>query len=244
VSEGLRASGLVRIRKGRRVVDGLDLAIEPGEVVGLLGPNGAGKSTCFRMILGLEAMDAGEVSLEGKPLGKSSLWQRVRAGLGYLPQEASVFQRLTVRENIQVALEASKTRSGPTCDEILAESGLEALGDARAGTLSGGERRRLEIARCLATRPRIVLFDEPFAGVDPLAVASLKERFRELADRGIGVLITDHAVHETLSSCDRAVIVDEGLVVARGTPAEVAAREIVRSRYLGLDFELRVSAPC
>jgi len=223
-------------------VDEVELSIEPGEVVGLLGPNGAGKSTTFRMIVGLEAMDSGDVSVGGLSLTGLSLWRRVQAGIGYLPQEPSVFRRLSVRENIQVALEACGGTGG-SLDTILGDSGLQTLADAKAGSLSGGERRRLEIARCLATGPRIVLFDEPFAGVDPLAIVGLKQRIRDLARRGIGVLVTDHAVQETLSSCDRAVILDEGRVVARGTPTEVAANPHVQSRYLGTDFRFRDNAP-
>ena len=211
--------------------------------MGLLGPNGAGKSTCFRMILGLEKMDAGTVQLDDQPLAGLSLWKRVRAGLGYLPQEPSVFQRLTVRENIQVAIEAGSGRPGQSVDSILIDAGLLDLEGARAGSLSGGERRRLEIARCLATQPRIVLFDEPFAGVDPIAIGALKKRLARLAGQGIGVLVTDHAVQETLSSCDRAVILDEGIVVARGTPDQVADMEHVRARYLGAEFQLHQSAP-
>jgi lipopolysaccharide export system ATP-binding protein len=240
---GLEVTGLVRRRGGRRVVDGLALSIRPSEVVGLLGPNGAGKSTSFRMILGLEEMDEGEVSLDGQSLDGLSLWRRIRAGLGYLPQESSVFRRLSVRGNIEVALEAIGSAGGPCVDDILRDAGLLKLSAFRADTLSGGEKRRLEIARCLATQPRIVLFDEPFAGVDPLAISSLKTRLRSLAERGIGVLITDHAVHDTLAICDRAVIIDKGCVVAAGSPEEVSEVPEVRSRYLGLDFRLRSSAP-
>lgn len=235
--EGLEARGLRKVLGGRTVVASLGLHVRPGEVVGLLGPNGAGKTTTFRMLAGLLAPDAGEVLLDGQRLTGLRLWERVRRGLGYLPQEPSVFRRLSVADNVAVALEGSG-RGGGEVAGILAEAGLAALAGQPAGRLSGGERRRLELARCLAAAPRIVLLDEPFSGVDPVAVSELQGRIRALAERGIGVLLTDHAVREALGSCDRALILDAGEVMAQGTPEVVAAHAHARARYLGADFEL------
>ncbi len=233
---GLVAIGLTRSFGGRRVVDGVDLAVGPGEVVGLLGPNGAGKTTSFKMIAGLERADAGTVALDGGRLDGLPLWRRVRAGLGYLPQEPTIFRKLTVRDNLAVAPGAGRDRAH--LDALLERAGLSALGDQPAGRLSGGERRRLEIARCLAARPRVLMLDEPFAGVDPVAVAALQARIRGLAAEGLGLLVTDHAVRETLGICDRAVILDQGRVMAEGSPAQVAADPHVRARYLGEGFRL------
>lgn len=241
MSAGLVATGLVRIYRGRRVVDGVDLQVEPGEIVGLLGPNGAGKTTCFRMITGLERPDLGQVQLDDQDLGRLPLWRRVRLGLGYLPQESSVFRKLSARQNLAVALEGQP--DGPSAEELLAEAGLSQVADSPAGTLSGGERRRLEIARCLALRPRVVLLDEPFAGVDPVAVADLQVRIRALARQGIGVLLTDHAVREALLICDRALLLDAGRVLVSGSPSEVATDAFARARYLGHDFVLEASRP-
>lgn len=236
MSAGLEVRGLVRAYGGRRVVDGVDLHVEPGEIVGLLGPNGAGKTTCFRMITGLELPDAGEVRLGGASLERLPLWRRVRLGLGYLPQDPSVFRKLTARQNLEVALEGTGERGRALA--LLEEAGLAHLAEAPAGTLSGGERRRLEIARCLALRPAVVLLDEPFSGVDPVAVADLARRVRALARQGIGVLLTDHAVREALRICDRALLLDGGRVMVSGSPSEVANDAFARSRYLGHDFAL------
>ena len=237
MSDGLSATGIERTFVGRRVVDQVSLEVRPGEVVGLLGPNGAGKTTCFRIIAGLDRADRGQVRLDGAPLDGLPLWRRVRLGLGYLAQEPSLFRALTVRENLRVPLDA---RGAPDseADALLDDAGLRALAHAPAGTLSGGERRRLEIARCLASRPRVLLLDEPFAGVDPVAVADLQRRIRGLASRGIGVLLTDHAVREALDICDRVVLLDAGRVMVAGTPAEVAADPHARARYLGESFRL------
>lgn len=236
MDQGLVATGLARTLGGRRVLDGVDLAVPPGEVVGLLGPNGAGKTTCFRLIAGLDRPDAGTVSLDGKPLDGLPLWRRARLGLGYLSQEPSVFRGLSARQNLLVPLE--RLGEEARADELLEEAGLSALADAPAGTLSGGERRRLEIARCLATRPRVLLLDEPFSGVDPVAVSDLQVRIRALARRGLGVLLTDHAVREALGVCDRALLLDAGRPMVWGTPEEVASNAHARARYLGAAFRL------
>lgn len=234
---GLRAVGLQRTLGGRRVVDGVSLSVAPGEVVGLLGPNGAGKTTCFRMIAGLDRPDAGSVLLDGRDLAQEPLWRRVRAGLGYLAQEPTVFRALTVRENVVAALRA---RGAPAeeADPALERAGLSHLSGSLAGSLSGGERRRLEITRALAAAPRVLLLDEPFAGVDPVAVAALQGLIEQLAGAGIGLLITDHAVRETLGICHRAVILDGGRVIAEGRPEQVAEDPHVRARYLGQGFRL------
>jgi lipopolysaccharide export system ATP-binding protein len=239
VSEAaLDARGLRRSLGGRVVVDGVDLVVAPGEIVGLLGPNGAGKTTCFRLIAGLLDLQGGSVRIGGESVDGLPLWRRVRQGLGYLPQGPSVFRRLTVRANLTLALEAA---DAPSCraDALLERLGLMDRAADRAGTLSGGERRRLEIARCLAVRPQVVLLDEPFAGIDPVAVAGLQSLVCGLAaEDGIAVLVTDHAVHATLPVCDRAVILDGGRVLAQGTPEAVAADPGVRARYLGPNFQL------
>ncbi len=234
---GLQAVGLQRTLGGRRVVDGVSLSVAPGEVVGLLGPNGAGKTTCFRMIAGLDRPDAGAVLLDGRDLAREPLWRRVRAGLGYLAQEPTVFRALSVRENVAAALRA-RGASADEADPALERAGLAHLAGSTAGSLSGGERRRLEITRALAAAPRVLLLDEPFAGVDPVAVAALQALIRELAASGIGLLITDHAVRETLGICDRAVILDGGVVIAEGRPEQVAADAHVRARFLGAHFRL------
>jgi lipopolysaccharide export system ATP-binding protein len=231
----LVARGLRKALSGRQVVGGVDLEVLPGRVVGLLGPNGAGKTTCFKMITGILRPDAGTVELDGVDLGRLPLHRRVQRGLGYLPQEPSVFRSLTVRENVGAALEA-KGRSAGEAGPHLEALGLAPLADASAGKLSGGERRRLEIARCLALEPSVLLLDEPFAGVDPVGVQDLQERIRALAARGLGILLTDHAVREALGICDEAIILDAGTAMARGTPEQVASDPAVRSRYLGDRF--------
>ncbi|QJR13288.1 LPS export ABC transporter ATP-binding protein [Usitatibacter palustris] len=237
----LRAEGLAKRYRKRTVVSGVSLNVQSGEVVGLLGPNGAGKTTCFYMILGLVPIDAGKVTLDGEDLTHLPIYRRSRLGLSYLPQEASIFRKLTVAQNIQAVLELQ----GIEDDEI--EARLEALlndlhiGHLRASpalALSGGERRRVEIARALATSPRFILLDEPFAGVDPIAVLDIQQIIRFLKERGIGVLITDHNVRETLGICDHAYIINQGSVLAFGKPEEIIYNEAVRKVYLGENFRL------
>jgi len=240
-SSVLRAEGLMKRYRKRTVVSDVSLTVESGEVVGLLGPNGAGKTTCFYMILGLVPIDRGTVSLDGDDLTHLPIFRRSRLGLSYLPQEASIFRKLTVAQNIQAVLELQ----GVEAEEV--EARLEALlddlhiGHLRASpaiSLSGGERRRVEIARALATSPRFILLDEPFAGVDPIAVLDIQQIIRFLKERGIGVLITDHNVRETLGICDHAYIINQGAVLAFGKPQEIIYNEAVRKVYLGENFRL------
>ncbi len=238
----LSAEGLVKKYQGKAVVNGVSLHVDEGEVVGLLGPNGAGKTTCFYMIMGLIPVDAGSIDLGGRDLTSRPMHIRARHGLGYLAQEPSIFRRLNVEENILAVLEIGEktTRKDrqERCDELLAEFGISHLRKNLAISLSGGERRRLEIARCLASRPRIILLDEPFAGVDPISVADIQQIVENLAKTGIAILITDHNVRETLGICQRAYIVSEGAVLAQGDPQEILAHEEVRSTYLGEHFRL------
>ena len=238
----LSASGLEKSYKARAVVRDLSLEVSSGEVVGLLGPNGAGKTTAFYMIVGLIACDGGRIFLDDEELTRLPMHRRARRGLGYLPQEASVFRKLTVAQNIMAILE---TR--PELDADAREARLEALldelhvghiRDSLGQSLSGGERRRVEIARALAAEPRFVLLDEPFAGVDPLSVTDIQRSIEHLRARGIGVLITDHNVRETLGICGRAYIVNQGSVIAAGSAAEILANPEVREVYLGQDFRM------
>jgi len=237
----LRAEGLMKRYRKRTVVSDVSLTVESGEVVGLLGPNGAGKTTCFYMILGLVPIDRGTVTLDGDDLTHLPIFRRSRLGLSYLPQEASIFRKLTVAQNIQAVLELQ----GVEADEV--EARLETLLDdlhighlrgSPALSLSGGERRRVEIARALATNPRFILLDEPFAGVDPIAVLDIQQIIRFLKERGIGVLITDHNVRETLGICDHAYIINQGAVLAFGKPQDIVYNEAVRKVYLGENFRL------
>ncbi|MFO7155546.1 MAG: LPS export ABC transporter ATP-binding protein [Pseudomonadota bacterium] len=237
----LRAEGLVKAFRGRRVVDDVTLEVHRGEVVGLLGPNGAGKSTSFNMIVGMIRPDEGRVYLGDRDLTREPMYRRARAGLGYLPQEASIFRKLTVRENFLAILEGlpiSRAERLRRAEELLEEFGLQAVADARGETLSGGERRRCEIARSLIPGPSYILFDEPFAGVDPINVAEIQRQIADLKRRGLGVLITDHNVRETLGICDRAYIIAGGRILEEGTPAQIAASERARSIYLGEKFRL------
>ena len=240
-SSVLRAEGLMKRYRKRTVVSDVSLTVESGEVVGLLGPNGAGKTTCFYMILGLVPIDRGSVTLDGEDLTHLPIFRRSRLGLSYLPQEASIFRKLTVAQNIRAVLELQ----GMEAEEV--DARLEALlddlhiGHLRASpalSLSGGERRRVEIARALATSPRFILLDEPFAGVDPIAVLDIQQIIRFLKDRGIGVLITDHNVRETLGICDHAYIINQGSVLAFGKPQDIVYNEAVRKVYLGENFRL------
>ena len=243
----LSADGLQKSYGARRVVNGVHLAVAAGEVVGLLGPNGAGKTTVFYMVVGLVRADGGEIFIDGRPVHGLPIHQRARLGLSYLPQEASIFRKLTVEENIRAVLELQygddgRALSRATIDERLATLlhalSIEKLRDSPAPALSGGERRRVEIARALATQPRFILLDEPFAGVDPIAVIEIQRIIGFLRGRGIGVLITDHNVRETLGICDRAYIISEGRVLAQGTPTEIVDNAQVRKVYLGEHFRM------
>ena len=237
----LKVAGLQKRYKSRTVVHDVGFEVGSGEVVGLLGPNGAGKTTCFYMIVGLVRADGGDITLDDARLTHLPIHARARLGLSYLPQEMSVFRKLTVAENIRAVLELqdlSEERLVDRLEELLDELGIAHLRDNTAISLSGGERRRCEIARALATDPRLILLDEPFAGVDPIAVLDIQKIIRFLKDRGIGVLITDHNVRETLGICDRAYIISEGRVLASGRPAEIVDNEQVRQVYLGEHFRL------
>ena len=238
----LRAESLQKSYRKRNVVDGVSLSLESGEVVGLLGPNGAGKTTSFYMIVGLIRADNGKVLLDGAELTDLPMHQRARLGIGYLAQEASVFRRLTVEQNILAILETRKALSPEErrerCQQLLEEFGIAHLSESLAMSLSGGERRRLEIARALSIQPRFILLDEPFAGVDPIAVIDIKKIIQHLRELSIGVLITDHNVRETLDICDRAYIISAGKVLAEGSTEEILSDPEVRSVYLGEHFSM------
>jgi lipopolysaccharide export system ATP-binding protein len=237
----LRAEGLMKRYRKRTVVSDVSLTVESGEVVGLLGPNGAGKTTCFYMILGLVPIDAGSVTLDGQALTHLPIFRRSRLGLSYLPQEASIFRKLTVEQNIRAVLELqelSEEDIQARLEGLLEDLHIGHLRASPALALSGGERRRVEIARALATSPRFILLDEPFAGVDPIAVLDIQQIIRFLKERGIGVLITDHNVRETLGICDHAYIINQGSVLAFGKPEEIIYNEAVRKVYLGENFRL------
>jgi lipopolysaccharide export system ATP-binding protein len=237
----LRAENLRKRFKSRTVVEGVSLDVASGEVVGLLGPNGAGKTTCFYMILGLVPADAGRIHLDGRDLTQLPIHRRARLGLSYLPQENSVFRKLSVEENVQAVLELQglpPAQIQPRLAELLGELNIAHLRKHTALSLSGGERRRLEIARALGTKPAFILLDEPFAGVDPIAVLDIQRIIGYLKERGIGVLITDHNVRETLGICDRAYIINEGTVLANGRPEEIVGNDNVRRVYLGEHFRM------
>lgn len=237
---GLTATGLIKIYNRRLVVDRIDLEIRPGEVVGLLGPNGAGKTTTFYMIVGLVKPDGGAIVLDGEDVSRSPMYVRARKGMNYLPQEPSIFRKLTVRENILAILETLPIVSEERQErlhQLLAELDLTQIADTRAYALSGGERRRVEITRALVTSPKYILLDEPFAGIDPLAVADIGRIIARLRTKGIGVVVSDHNVRETLSVCDRAYIVNEGKVLVEGVPEVIASSEIARKIYFGEDFK-------
>ncbi len=227
--------------QARQVVQGISLCVKSGEVVGLLGPNGAGKTTSFYMIVGLLAADGGRILLDGKDLSRLPIHLRARMGLSYLPQEASIFRKLSVSENILAVLQLqalTQAEMEEKLEALLAELHIAHLRDNPAISLSGGERRRVEIARCLATNPSFILLDEPFAGIDPIAVMDIQKIIRHLTDRNIGVLITDHNVRETLGICDHAYIVNQGQVFAAGIPSDIVKNQSVRDIYLGKNFSL------
>ena len=238
----LSAQGLKKSYKQRKVVADFGLTLEPGEVVGLLGPNGAGKTTCFYMIVGLVSTDAGSIVLDGKDITSEPMYHRAKLGVGYLPQEPSVFRKLTVADNIRLVLELREDLDSDGAEKELAslldELQITHVSEQLGASLSGGERRRVEIARALAAKPRLMLLDEPFAGVDPISVGEIQRIITHLKDRGIGVLITDHNVRETLGICDRAYILAEGSVLAQGAPDELLANADVRRVYLGDTFRL------
>jgi len=239
--ENLAALGLVKAFGGRRVVDGVDFEVGPGEVVGLLGPNGAGKTTSFNLVMGLLPADSGRVFVRGRESTSWPMYRRARAGIGYLSQEPSVFRRLTVRDNLLLYLQAAGQRGAAAeerVERVIGEFELGTVAGALASTVSGGERRRLEIARAMIQGPSFLLLDEPFSGVDPLAVEEIRRQIGRLSDSGIGLLITDHNVSETLSTCSRAYIVKDGKIIEEGPPAAIAASERARSLYLGERFRL------
>ena len=247
VPSRLVAQGLQKSYGSRKVVKDVSLSVQKGEVVGLLGPNGAGKTTSFYMIVGLVRADAGAISIDGQPIEHMPIHQRARLGLSYLPQEASIFRKLNVEQNVRAVLElqhdaAGKPLSGASIqmrlDALLQDLRVDHLRDSPALALSGGERRRVEIARALATQPRFILLDEPFAGIDPIAVIEIQRIIGFLKARGIGVLITDHNVRETLGICDHAYIINDGHVMATGTPTEIVENADVRRVYLGEHFKM------
>ena len=237
----LRGEGLRKVYRGRAVVDGVDLEFRQGEVTGLLGPNGAGKTTTFYIIVGFIRPDAGRVYLGERDISRLPMYKRAREGIGYLPQESSIFRRLTVEENLMAILETlplSRAARRERMEELLEDLGVTHIRKSRGYQLSGGERRRVEIARALVTRPRFMLLDEPFAGIDPIAVADLQKSVSKLKEKGLGILITDHNVRETLSITDRAYILFEGRIELAGTSQEIVANTKAREIYLGEGFRL------
>ncbi len=237
----LRVSHLKKAYQGRTVVKNTTLELHSGEVIGLLGPNGAGKTTSFYMIVGLVALDDGSITLNGADVSHSPMHERARMGLAYLPQEASIFRKMTVTDNILSILETrpyTEEEREARLESLLDQLHIQHIRHSQAVSLSGGERRRVEIARCLATDPKFILLDEPFAGIDPIAVIEIQKIIRYLSSQNIGILITDHNVRETLDICDRAYIVNEGAVFAAGTPDEIIQNEGVREVYLGKNFRL------
>ncbi|HIP69598.1 MAG TPA: LPS export ABC transporter ATP-binding protein [Chromatiales bacterium] len=238
----LRATGLKKSFKGRTILESVDMEVSSGEVVGLLGPNGAGKTTAFYMIVGLVKSDGGTVTLDGKDITTLPMHARARLGLGYLPQEASVFRKLSVADNImavlQIRKDLNKKQRREKLEQLLEELQISHIRDSMGISLSGGERRRVEIARALATEPAFILLDEPFAGVDPISVLDIQRIITHLTDRNIGVLITDHNVRETLGICQRAYILHDGHVIVSGTPEEILHNEAARKVYLGQNFSL------
>ncbi len=239
--QALETKKLEKSYRGRKIVRGISLQVNQGEIVGLLGPNGAGKTTTFYMVVGLVRPDQGRVLLNGKDITKMPMYQRARNGIGYLPQEPSVFRRLTVAENLMAILETmdlAGVERKERCDQLLQELGIAHLADSKAYTLSGGERRRVEIARALTLSPKFILLDEPFAGIDPLAVQDIQGIISLLKEKMIGILITDHNVRETLAITDRAYIISDGKIIEAGTASEITASQRVRQFYLGEAFRL------
>ena len=237
----LEVRGLVKRYGGKTVVAGVDMDVAQGEIVGLLGPNGAGKTTSFYMIVGLIRADEGSVQLDGEQIAEFPMYKRARKGLGYLPQEASVFRRLSVRDNIFAVLEArglGRDDAEARAETVMEQLNIRHIADRKGLYLSGGERRRVEIARVLATHPRFVLLDEPFAGVDPIAVGEIRERILQLKSMGIGIILTDHNVRETLGVCDRAYILSKGSVLEQGDPETIVNSPKARAVYLGESFRL------
>lgn len=237
----LSVCNLAKAYRGRTVVNKVCLSVASGQVIGLLGPNGAGKTTTFYMTVGLVRPDSGAVTLDETDITDDPMHIRARKGVGYLPQESSVFRKLTARQNILIILEAlslSRRQRHDRTDALMEELGITHVADSKAGVLSGGERRRLEIARALATDPAFMLLDEPFAGIDPLAVIDIKKIILHLKNRRIGILISDHNVRETLGACDAAYILSDGKVIETGTPEEIASSELARRIYLGDEFRL------
>ena len=237
----IETKNLVKNYSGRNVVDGVSFTVEQGTVVGLLGPNGAGKTTTFYMIVGLEKPDAGIVMLDGKNISHLPMYERARAGIGYLPQEASIFSKMTVEENLMAILETtelSEAEQEKKMEDLLQEFRLSHVRKSEGKALSGGERRRVEIARALATDPAFILLDEPFAGIDPIAVADIQAMIAHLAKRGIGILITDHNVRETLSIVDKAYILAEGHILIHGDSETIANDPVARKYYLGDNFSM------
>ena len=238
-AKGLAALHIAKSYRGRQVVKDVSLSLTHGEIVGLLGPNGAGKTTCFYMITGLIRVDQGQITIDGQDVTGLPMYQRARLGVGYLPQEPSIFRGLSVEENVMSVVELTepdKRKRRETVDQLLSDLHVEHLRDAPAAALSGGERRRVEIARALATRPSFMLLDEPFAGIDPLAITDIRDLILFLKGRGLGILITDHNVRETLEIVDRASIMYDGGVLFEGTPSAVLENEAVRRVYLGEQF--------
>ncbi len=238
----LRTSNLIKRYGSRTVVNNVSVEVNQGEIVGLLGPNGAGKTTTFYMTVGLIKPNEGNIFLDDKNITKEPMYKRARLGIGYLPQEASVFRKLSVEDNIKAVLEMaklSKEEQKNKLESLIEEFGLEKIRKSDGDVLSGGERRRTEIARCLATSPGFILLDEPFAGIDPIAVEDIQQIVRKLKEKNIGILITDHNVHETLTITDRAYLLFEGSILKAGTAQELADDEQVRRVYLGKNFELR-----
>lgn len=237
----LKASGLKKAYKGKTVVNGVSFEVQAGQIVGLLGPNGAGKTTSFYMVVGLVPADEGMISLDGNELTKLPMFERANKGIAYLPQEASVFRRMSVEDNLLAVLELQKISERERkqrLQKLLDEFNINAISKQRAFTLSGGERRRVEVARALALNPKFLLLDEPFAGIDPIAVADIQKIIRSLKSRGIGVLITDHNVRETLAICDYGYLLSDGTIFVQGDPTSIANSKEAKEKYLGENFSL------